>query len=293
MYKLSDIIGKTVIGTFEAKNVGTLMNALFDHGLNKIRWFEALSDDETDAERTYFEPSAVSAMADDAIMLKNCGKLTGRFSLAPVFVSAPVNLPVYSPFGKALGRVTDITLDGFSVTEINVGELAFSPDAVLSSSDDVMIVNDTGEKIRLVPPKTRIPDPIEAAGIKAVISSAQGFAAAPKATAMPEVVPSRSATGGEAEPSDEPPGGENASDIPEKPILPGKIPYSNVSVTKSPLTGDAKRAGYAFLIGKLVTKTLTADDGGVVVEAGSRVTEDDLSRTEQAGKLVQLALHTK
>ena len=246
MYKLSDIIGKTVIGTFEAKNVGTLMNALFDRGLNKIRWFEALSDDETDAERTYFEPSAVSAMADDAIMLKNCGKLTGRFSLAPVFVSAPVNLPVYSPFGKALGRVTDITLDGFSVTEINVGELAFSPDAVLSSSDDVMIVNDTGEKIRLVPPKTRIPDPVEAAGIKAVISSAQGFAAAPKATAMPEVVPSRSAIDGEAEPSDETPGGENATDIPEKPILPGKIPYSNVSVTKSPLTGDAKRAGYAF-----------------------------------------------
>lgn len=293
MYKLSDIIGKTVIGTFEAKNVGTLMNALFDRGLNKIRWFEALSDDETDAERTYFEPSAVSAMADDAIMLKNCGKLTGRFSLAPVFVSAPVNLPVYSPFGKALGRVTDITLDGFSVTEINVGELAFSPDAVLSSSDDVMIVNDTGEKIRLVPPKTRIPDPVEAAGIKAVIASAQGSAAAPKATAMPEVVPSRSAIDGEAEPSDELPGGENAPDIPEKPILPGKIPYSNVSVTKSPLTGDAKRAGYAFLIGKLVTKTLTADDGGVVVEAGSRVTEDDLSRTEQAGKLVQLALHTK
>ena len=184
--------------------------------------------------------------------------------------------------------MTDITLDGFSVTEINVGELAFSPDAVLSSSDDVMIVNDTGEKIRLVPPKTRIPDPVEAAGIKAVISSA-----APKATAMPEVAPSRSAIDGEAEPSDETPGGENAPDIPEKPILPGKIPYSNVSVTKSPLTGDAKRAGYAFLIGKLVTKTLTADDGGIVVEAGSRVTEDDLSRTEQAGKLVQLALHTK
>lgn len=293
MYKLSDIIGKTVIGTFEAKNVGTLMNALFDRGLNKIRWFEALSDDETDAERTYFEPSAVSAMEDDAIMLKNCGKLTGRFSLAPVFVSAPVNLPVYSPFGKALGRVTDITLDGFSVTEINVGELAFPPDAVLSSSDDVMIVNDTGEKIRLVPPRTRIPDPVEAAGIKAVISSAQSFAAAPKATAMPEVAPSRSAIDGEAEPSYETPGGENAPGIPEKPILPGKIPYSNVSVTKSPLTGDAKRAGYAFLIGKLVTKTLTADDGGVVVEAGSRVTEDDLSRTEQAGKLVQLALHTK
>ena len=49
MYKLSEIIGKSVIGTFEAKNVGTLMNALFDRSLTKIRWFEVLSDDETDA----------------------------------------------------------------------------------------------------------------------------------------------------------------------------------------------------------------------------------------------------
>ena len=78
MYKLSEIIGKSVIGTFEAKNVGTLMNALFDRSLTKIRWFEVLSDDETDAERTYFEPPAVSAMNGDAVMLKNCGKLTRR-----------------------------------------------------------------------------------------------------------------------------------------------------------------------------------------------------------------------
>ena len=70
MYKLSEIIGKSVIGTFEAKNVGTLMNALFDRSLTKIRWFEVLSDDETDAERTYFEPPAVSAMNGDAVMLK-------------------------------------------------------------------------------------------------------------------------------------------------------------------------------------------------------------------------------
>ena len=159
MYKLSEIIGKSVIGTFEAKNVGTLMNALFDRSLTKIRWFEVLSDDETDAERTYFEPPAVSAMNGDAVMLKNCGKLTGRFSLAPVFVPAPVNAAAYSPTGKALGRVTDLTLDGFSVRSISVGDREFPPEAVLSRSDDVIIINDTGEKIRLVPPKIKVPDP--------------------------------------------------------------------------------------------------------------------------------------
>ena len=81
---------------------------------------------------------------------------------------------------------------------------------------------------------------------------------------------------------------------PEKIDLPGKIPYSNVSVTKSPATrDDARLAGYAFLIGKLVTKTLTADDGEVLVREGDRVTEVNLRRTEQAGKLVRLALHSR
>lgn len=286
MYKLSEIIGKSVIGTFEAKNVGTLMNALFDRGFSKVRWFEVLGDDETDAERSYFEPPAVSAMDGDAIMLKNCGKLTGRFSLAPVFVSAPVNAAVYSPTGKALGRVTDVTLDGFTVTAINVGDLSFSPDAVLSRSDDVMIINDTGEKIRLIPPKVRVPEPSEAddatVAINAAVekSSDETVPAAAKVSAMPEVK------------AETVPDSQNAEPV-EKVGLPGKVPYSNVSVTKSPATRDARLAGYAFLIGKLVTKTLTSDDGEIVVEAGGRVTESDLKRTELAGKLVQLALHTK
>lgn len=287
MYKLSEIIGKSVIGTFEAKNVGTLMNALFDRGFSKLRWFEVLGDDETDAERTYFEPPAVSAMDGDAIMLKNCGKLTGRFSLAPVFVSAPVNAAVYSPTGKALGRVTDVTLDGFTVTAINVGDLAFSPDAVLSRSDDVMIVNDTGEKIRLIPPKVKVPEPSEADNATVAINAAEtenpadeSAPAAVKVTAMPKVKTEPAPDTQTAEPG-------------EKIGLPGKVPYSNVSVTKSPATRDARLAGYAFLIGKLVTKTLTSEDGEIVVEAGGRVTESDLKRTEQAGKLVQLALHTK
>lgn len=286
MYKLSEIIGKSVIGTFEAKNVGTLMNALFDRGFSKVRWFEVLGDDETDAERSYFEPPAVSAMDGDAIMLKNCGKLTGRFSLAPVFVSAPVNAAVYSPTGKALGRVTDVTLDGFTVTAINVGDLSFSPDAVLSRSDDVMIINDTGEKIRLIPPKVRVPEPSEADDATVAINAAvekpsdEAVPATAKVSAMPEVKTETVPDSQNAEPD-------------EKVGLPGKIPYSNVSVTKSPATRDARLAGYAFLIGKLVTKTLTSDDGEIVVEAGGRVTESDLKRTELAGKLVQLALHTK
>ena len=286
MYKLSEIIGKSVIGTFEAKNVGTLMNALFDRGFSKVRWFEVLGDDETDAERSYFEPPAVSAMDGDAIMLKNCGKLTGRFSLAPVFVSAPVNAAVYSPTGKALGRVTDVTLDGFTVTAINVGDLSFSPDAVLSRSDDVMIINDTGEKIRLIPPKVRVPEPSEADDATVAINAAvekpsdETVPAAAKVSAMPEVKAETAPDSQNAEPG-------------EKVGLPGKVPYSNVSVTKSPATRDARLAGYAFLIGKLVTKTLTSDDGEIVVEAGGRVTESDLKRTELAGKLVQLALHTK
>lgn len=276
MYKLSEIIGKSVIGTFEAKNVGTLMNALFDRSLTKIRWFEVLSDDETDAERTYFEPPAVSAMNGDAVMLKNCGKLTGRFSLAPVFVPAPVNAAAYSPTGKALGRVTDLTLDGFSVRSISVGDREFPPEAVLSRSDDVMIINDTGEKIRLVPPKIKVPEPSEATSAEVVIT-AETAGAAPGETRAEAPIE-----------ADESPA------APEKIDLPGKIPYSNVSVTKSPATrDDARLAGYAFLIGKLVTKTLTADDGEVLVREGDRVTEVNLRRTEQAGKLVRLALHSR
>lgn len=294
MYKLSEIIGKSVIGTFEAKNVGTLMNALFDRNLTKIRWFEVLSDDETDAERTYFEPPAVSAMDGDAVMLKNCGKLTGRFSLAPVFVPAPVNAAAYSPTGKALGRVTDLTLDGFSVRSINVGDREFPPEAVLSRSNDVMIINDTGEKIRLVPPKIKVPEPSEANSAEVVITAETAGAAPGETRAEAQTIPTAKATAMPEVTAEAPIEADESPAAPEKVDLPGKIPHSNVSVTKSPSArDDARLAGYAFLIGKLVTKTLTADDGEVLVREGDRVTEVDLRRTEQAGKLVRLALHSR
>ena len=68
-------------------------------------------------------------------------------------------------------------------------------------------------------------------------------------------------------------------------------PRADVTVTRTPRSGAADKTGYSFLIGKTATRTILADDGGVLVSEGETLTADTLSKA--TGKLVLLALYSK
>lgn len=302
MYKLSEIVGKNVVSLYEAKNTGTLVNVLFDKNLTKIKYFEVFSDEDEDISRKFFSPDVVGAMENDAVVIKNCGKMMSRFSIPPVYVPGPVNAAVYNPSGVALGRVTDVTLDGFSVTEINVGDLSFPPSDVLSKSDEILIINDTGEKIRLTPPAKKVPSAKDAPALTVKAHAAEASREAP-AVQYPAEYASAAAVSSapEAEIQLQPEISVKASALPaveaaERPTgidVPKKLSGGNVSVTKTPAFDDNKSLGYAFLLGKLVTRTIYRDDGSILFNEGSYIDEEGIEQAGSANKLVQLALHSK
>ena len=331
MYKLSEIIGKNVVSLFEAENTGTLVNVLFDKNLNKIRYFEVFSDEEEDVKRKFFDPPAVSSLCNDAVVIKNGGRLLSRFSIPPSFIPGPVNAAVYNPFGVALGRVTDVTLDGFNVVEINVGDKSFAPSAVLSKSEEILIINDTDEKIRLVPPVKKIPSPHEAAARTVKINSSMTVTAttdesahvednaaaikpadtalsvsvitesaeAEKSTLLQENAAEPQARTGEARvtamPVTQPELKQTKEEVPPPAEVDvyKKIPVENVFVTRAPAAEDNKTPGYAFLIGKKLTRTIMLDDGTVLAAEGSEIDEKTLEKAGSANKLVLLALHSR
>lgn len=301
MYKLSGLVGKNVIGLYEAKSAGTLSGALLDKNMGAVRCFEVLSEGEDDLCRRFFSPECLWAMDGDAVVLHNCGKLKGRLSLPASYVRGPINAAAYSPDGRLLGRVTDLTLDGFSVVGIDVGELSFPPESVLSRSDEIIIINDKGEKIKLVPPVSRrVPSPDKASALAAVVAhSAEENAAADNATDNAEDTAGKESTIYERAPEYERADMERGEDSPTTVgegesgavDLPLKVSRENVSVTPGGAGGRA--AGYAFLLGKTATREVYGDDGMPLVRGGERIDDDALSRVANAGKLVWLALHSR
>lgn len=300
MYKLSGLVGKNVIGLYEAKSAGTLSGALLDKNMGAVRCFEVLSEGEDDLCRRFFSPECLWAMDGDAVVLHNCGKLKGRLSLPASYVRGPINAAAYSPDGRLLGRVTDLTLDGFSVVGIDVGELSFPPESVLSRSDEIIIINDKGEKIKLVPPVSRrVPSPDKASALAAVVAHSEDNAAAGSAADNPGETAGGESTERERSPEYERADMERGEDSPAAigagesgaVDLPLKVSGENVSVTPGGAGGRA--AGYAFLLGKTATREVYGDDGMPLVRGGERIDDDALSRVANAGKLVWLALHSR
>lgn len=309
MYKLSGLVGKNVIGLYEAKSAGTLSGALLDKNMGAVRCFEVLSEGEDDLCRRFFSPECLWAMDGDAVVLHNCGKLKGRLSLPASYVRGPINAAAYSPDGRLLGRVTDLTLDGFSVVGIDVGELSFPPESVLSRSDEIIIINDKGEKIKLVPPVSRrVPSPDKASALAAVVAhsaeenaaaGSDNSAAADNSADNPEETAGEESTERERAPEHERADAVRGEDSPAAVgagesgavDLPLKVSGENVSVTPGGAGGRA--AGYAFLLGKTATREVYGDDGMPLVRGGERIDDDALSRVANAGKLVWLALHSR
>ena len=280
MYNLSEVIGKKAIGLYEAAFAGKISDARLDKTLTKIKYFEVIKD----GERKFFAPECVTEIGSDAVMLKNLGKLSGRFSVPPVFAPSPVGTPVFNQSGNSLGAVTDVTVDGCTVKEIIVSGVGYTPEKILSRSDELIIINDSGKKVRLIPPVTKVPSPETGENITVKTHTVK--------PPVPVIVPEQNDKTQSAKVTTMP-----SVDIPvaePKPVtVPKLLNGDNVSVAASGASDDKRASGYAFLLGKTVTKAIKTDDGAIIFSEGDTVDETGLTAATNANKLVQLALHSR
>ncbi len=251
MQKLSELIGKKVLSLYEAREEGTLISCQLNPSLTKISYFELVSE-ENDAS-LFFSPSALFALSECAV-LKNSALLSSRSKLTLSSVPCPINFPVYSPFGKSLGFVSDLIIEQSEVKAIEVGEKSFAPSAVLRRGEELLIINDGEEKIKLTPPKTQEKKP---------------------------VAPSRSSETKEA----------SVSAMPTVITRDAKEESVGVPVRLSNPDGEGK-VGFEFLLGKIVNQNISGGEGELVASEGQIIDDDILEKATKYGKLVLLALHS-
>ena len=65
-------------------------------------------------------------------------------------------------------------------------------------------------------------------------------------------------------------------------------PNRQTAQTKKPVSDDKRRA---MLLGKKATRTITADNGEIVVKEGDEITEEVLHRARIANKYIELSMN--
>ncbi|MDR0426922.1 MAG: PRC-barrel domain-containing protein [Clostridiales bacterium] len=287
MNKVSDILSKPVISLYEAKNIGTVTNILFDKKLQNAKYLLVYLDSEDDVTQKYLPFKDAGSLESDAVTVKNTSKIQSRWAVPPGLSLNPINLPIYNHNGKELGRISDVRLEGAEVLAVVAGEREYTPGVILSKSDEIVIVNDGGERIKLTPPP-RIPR-VSADGKKTVKVTDREKAAPVSVSAYDAAAEDRPAAA-------QPPAQPLRPAPPPAPAdvnIPVKISESHTSVTKTPPESDMKKLGYVFLLGKIMTKSIFADNGDLIADKDCAIDTEAIERAKANNKLVHLALHSK
>ena len=270
MFKLSSVLNRNVISLFEAQNVGEVSGVLLDKSLNKIRYFAVINHSQNDTE-LFFPPTLITNVSNDAVTIKNLSKTSSRSDIPPIYVKVIVGASVFSFLGKDYGKISDIEIDEQGkIINFVTPQLTFAPSKILSHSIDLLIINDTDQKVRLPRPCVKkvsspVPPPTPTVTVSATETLIQ-----PKATSLPEVEPSL------------------ISSI--EPIAP---PKATAIVSHSPLTSPQENTSYDFLLGRTAQKNILADDDTLIIAQSQIIDSSILSLARKYDKLVHLALHSK
>jgi sporulation protein YlmC with PRC-barrel domain len=252
MFNFSELKGKKVIALYEAEILGEIENAVTDNFLKKARYFQVKNQDN---ETIYFPYSLIASVGDDAVMLKNKSKIFSRETIPSPLAVLPLASSVYTHNGKALGSVTDLKFDGDKIVKLIVGDSEIEPCKILSRSQEVIVVNDGEDKVKLVPPVSQEP--------KKVMAEEKAEIIAPLAS---EELPSE----------------------PTSPVVPKRASTASLSTAQ-----NDKTAGYSFLLGRIATDALLSASGEIIVESGQTIDETVINKASSSDKLVQLALRSK
>ena len=153
MNKLSNILGKPVISLYNGQVEGTILNAVFDKKLKKIKYLNILNEnnvDDTINENRMLDTKNIYCVGQDAIIIKNNSYLENISTLEPKIEHInPTNSLVYTTLGKYLGKIVDISFDDkFYVIECNLNNgTAFNVDTLAILGNGITIIQDDNKKI--------------------------------------------------------------------------------------------------------------------------------------------------
>lgn len=150
MYRVSDLLSKPLITLADAQFVGTVGNIYFDAKLRRGKYIEVFNEDEP--EPIYVELKQVRLGPDAAVIVHNASE---DVRLPDGLACNPINAQAFNTEGKALGRVTDVLLEGVNVVGFEVGGATVPTDTLLSYSPDMMLINDTGKPVKVTKPKPK------------------------------------------------------------------------------------------------------------------------------------------
>ena len=157
MYRVSDLLSKPLITLADAHYQGTVGNIYFDAKLRRGKYIELFDEEET--EQAFVGLNQVN-FGVDAVVVKHDGVLTYSWNTAlDGLAQNPINSLAFNPEGKSLGRVTDVLMEGTTVTGFEVDGVVMPTETLLSYSKNMLIFNDTGKPIKLAKPKKRVPPP--------------------------------------------------------------------------------------------------------------------------------------
>jgi len=131
MYKVSELLGKPLIDTFDAKIVGTVSNIYFDEGLVDAL-FLCVTDEEMN--QSFLSVGDVKSLHGEAVTVQ-------RFYAVnpPPCTKNPINLPAYDQSGKSLGKIRDLVLQDRRVQKIVCEKGCFERSDLLSHSPSLLI----------------------------------------------------------------------------------------------------------------------------------------------------------
>ena len=146
--KATTIISMPIINLYSGRYEGTVSNICFDKKLKLAKWL-VFFDDNSEEDKAILT-SKVN-IGKNAIIIKNNEGIFPLVSAEGDLVfNNPINLKTYDSNGNLLGKVTDIELNNkFVVENIFINEQSYNANQILSASNDTIILNLTGKKIKL------------------------------------------------------------------------------------------------------------------------------------------------
>ena len=132
MCKVSELLGKPLIDTFDAKIVGTVSNIYFDQELTEAR-FLRVTDEEMNESFVPF--SDVKNLHGEAVTVDHFFAVT-----PPPCAKNPINTPAYDKNGNFLGKIRDIILQENLLQRIVCEKNSYDRNALYSYSNSLLIL---------------------------------------------------------------------------------------------------------------------------------------------------------
>ncbi len=141
MYKVSELLGKPLISVSDAEITGTVSNIFFDDKLRQ-GLFVSVTDEDFNTRLIPLK-SIVNSSHDAAVVRELKEYEPGEY------LKGPINLFAFNQDGKELGVVRDVIMEGTETVELITDTGSYPTRSLLSRSDTLVIINDSGKPIAL------------------------------------------------------------------------------------------------------------------------------------------------